>query len=219
MNIKYNKKKQESREDPVIDGIFKTKEFFEKNSRNLIVFIVLIIIVTGGISGFNYYKKSQQIKARESFGKAMVAYSTKNFDDAIDQFRLTSETFKGTITGTTSAYMLGSILFQQKQLDEAITWYESVINGHDAGFVTGQAFEGLASCYELKKDTASALKYFESALNDGRIDYRRNALRWKIALLSRKSDVTRAKKLCEEIIADTLAQDYRLNAEYLLATL
>ena len=136
-------------------------------------------------------------------------------NDAIDQFRLVAENFSGTVNGNISAYMLGGILCQQGRYDEAITWYESVDKGTKAGFVGAQAYEGLATCYELKKDTAKALSYLEKALKDERLTYRHGALRWKAALLYRATDTTKAIALCDAIISDTLASTQHQNAAYL----
>ena len=219
MNIKYSKQKKEIREDPVLDNLIKSKEFLQKHSNSVVGTIIAAIVIFGIITGFNYFKKSQQARAREDFGKAMIAYNEQKYVDAIDQFRMTAENYKGTVTGALSAYMLGSVLNQQGRYEEAITWYESALKNRAIGFIGAQAYEGLAASYEMLKDTATALENLEKALTDDRIEFRRNAIRWKIALLNRKIDVARTKKLCEEIIADTLAQDYKLNAEYLMATL
>jgi Tfp pilus assembly protein PilF len=132
---------------------------------------------------------------------------------------MVSENYKGSNTGTMSAYMLGSILCQQFRYNEAITWYETVTKSKNIGFMSAAAYEGLGVCYEALKDTGLALDNYEKALNDKRLGYRKNALRWKIALLTRNSDMTRSKAMCNEIIADTMAQDYRLNAEFLMAML
>lgn len=219
MNIKYNKQKQELRDDPVLDGLLNAKDFYSKNSNKIIGTVAAVVVAAGIVIGFNYYKNSRTKNAREEFGKAMVTYNEQKTVEAIDQFRMVAENFKGSVPGTMSACMLGGILLQQGRVDEAITWYESVGKGVKAGFVNGQALEGLASCYEAKGDTAAAVRNLENALTDERISFRRNAIRWKIALLSQSKDATRAQKLCEEIIADTLGQDYRQNAEYLKAAI
>ncbi|MBN1577822.1 MAG: tetratricopeptide repeat protein [Chitinispirillaceae bacterium] len=219
MNIKYNKQKQISREDPVLDGLLKTKDFVRKNSNRIVGSAAVIVLVAGIFLVFGYFQKSRTKNAREEFGKAMIAYSEDRSADAIDQFRSIAENYRRSVPGTMSAYMLGSILYQQGRYDEAITWYDAVNKGANIGFINAQAYEGLAACYELKEDTAAAIKNLEMVLADDRVAYRHNAARWKIALLTRTTDFMRAKKLCEEIIADTTAQEYRQNAEFLKATL
>lgn len=219
LNIKYNKQKQELRDDPVLDGLIKTKDLIQKHN-NAVIGTLSVIVVVGALAvGFNYFKNSRDKRAREDFGKAMVAYSDQKMTDAIDQFRTVAESYRGSVTGTMSAYMLGSILYQQGRYDEAITWYDAVNKGANIGFVNAQAYEGLAACYEVKKDTAAALKNIEKALADERISYRHGALRWKAALLSRANDTGRAIALCDAIISDTLATEQHQNAEFLKALL
>lgn len=219
MNIKYSKKKQEVREDPVIDGLLKSKDFLKKNSNAVIGTLVAVILVIGIVISMNYFRNARMRSARDEFGKAMIAYNEQNYVDAIDQFRLVAENYKGSVTGILSAYMLGSIHYQQGSYDEAITWYEPVQSSTKAHFISAQALEGIAACYDAKGDTASALQYLEKAAEDERIAFRRSAIKWKIALLTKETDVPRATSLCREIIADTLAQDYHMNAEFLMASL
>ncbi|MBN1307441.1 MAG: tetratricopeptide repeat protein [Chitinispirillaceae bacterium] len=219
MQIKYSKQKQELREDPVLDGLLKTKEFIRKNGNRIVGSLSVIVLAVAIIMVFNYFQKSRAKNAGESFGKAMVAYSEDRWDDAVDQFRIVTENYRRSVPATMSAYMLGSILYQQGRYDEAITWYEAVQKGASAGFINAQAYEGLAACYEIKADTVAAVKNLEMVLSDDRVRHRHNAARWKIALLTRTSDFMRAKKLCDEIIADSTAQEYRQNAEFLKATL
>ena len=219
MNIKYSKQKQELREDPVLDGLLSTKEFVQKNLNTLVGVVLALVLVSGIFLVFNYIQKSRIKSAREEFGKAMVFYSEQKLTEAVDQFRTVAENSRRSVAGTMSAYMLGSILYQQGRYDEAITWYEAVNKGANVGFINAQAYEGLAACYEVKADTTAAIKNLELALDDERASYRRNALRWKMALLSRSSDMVRAKKICEEIISDTTAQEYWHDAEFLKATL
>ena len=219
MNIKYNKQKQELRDDPVIDGLLKTKELIGKHNSAFIGTLVIILVIAALAIGYNYFKNSRIRKAREEFGKAMVTYGEQKFTDAIDQFRSVAENFRGSVTGTTSAYMLGSILFQQGRYDEAITWYEAVNKSGTAGFIGAQAYEGLAACYEVRKDTANAIKYLDKAIADDRIAHRHGALRFKKALLTRNSSPDQALVLCDAIISDTLANGQHQDAEFLKALL
>lgn len=219
LNIKYSKKKKELQEDPVMDGLLKTKEFVQKNYNSVIGVFVVVVLVTGISIGYNMYSTNKIKTAREDFGKAMVAYRNEMFTDAIDKFRLVAENYRGTVSSITSAYMLGGILYQQGKYDEAIQWYETAGKSSKGGFISSQASEGLALCYEMKGDVSKAVAILEKALNNEKLSYRKNALRWKLALLLRASDNNRAKVLCNEILADTLGQEYRANAEFLKTTL
>ena len=185
----------------------------------LIGVLVVVVLVVGISIGYNMYNTNKINSAREEFGKAMVAYNNEQFTEAIDKFRLVAENFSGTVSSVMSEYMLGSVLYQQGKYDEAIQWYESAGSTAKGAFISAQATEGLALCYEMKGDQVKAVSLLEKALKDEKLSYRKNALRWKLALLLKTSDNNKARILCDEIIADTLAQDYRANAEFLKATL
>lgn len=221
MNITTNKKKQEKKQelnnDPLVDGIVKTREYVAKNNKMIIgVSVVLLFAIVFSVV-FGNMRASSDHKSQEVFGNAMLAYTASEYDKAIEQFKIVTDNYGTTVQAVFSSYMLGNILFGQKRYDEAITWFENAISSKKAsGFVGAQAFEGLALCYEAKGDNAAAVKYLENALNDDRISFRHGAIRWKLALLS-KSDVPKVRKLCTEIINDTTATDLHQKAENLLA--
>lgn len=87
-------------------------------------------------------------------------------------------------------------------------------------FINGEALEGIAGCYEAKGDIPKAIGYCQQALDDSHYQYRRAAITWKLALLNQKmNNGERAKTLCQQIISDSTATDYRQRAENLLAAL
>lgn len=220
MNIKYNKKQQELRDDPVLDSLLKTKEFVNKNSNTVTGIVIAIVVILGIGLSIIHFKNVRGKNAREEFGKAMAAYSEQNMESAVNQFKMVAENFRGSVSGTMGAYMLASILYSQGRFDEAITWYETVLKGANIGFMSAQVNEGLATCYEAKSDNATAIKYLEKALQDNGDSFRHNAIRWKLAILAKESDPAKSIKLCNDIIAaDTVAQNYRQEAKFLKAAL
>ncbi|MCX7727335.1 MAG: hypothetical protein N2053_10870, partial [Chitinispirillaceae bacterium] len=75
MNIKYNKEKSELKEDPVLEGFLKAKEYIQKNSKPISITLIILVIIVG-ILVFNYYYQKSRVKnAREEFGLGMVAYT------------------------------------------------------------------------------------------------------------------------------------------------
>jgi len=219
LNIKYNKKKQELHEDPVMDGLLKTKEFVSKNSNTVTGFIIALLVILGLGFGYNQFRLKKIENAREAFGKAMVAYSEKDLEGAVTQFTTVAQKYRGSVSGSMAAYMLANLLFEQQRYDSAIESYKTVISGPNVGFVSAQANEGIAACFEAKGETDAAITHLQKAIGDERSAHRYSALRWKLALLTKSSDTTKAIELCNEIIADTLAQEYGQEARYLKAML
>lgn len=219
MNIKQNKHKQELREDPVMDWILSTKDSVQKNSSKFIGAAIVIVLLFGAGITMKQLNESKQKKVLNIFGNAMIAYQDKNYDKAIEMFSETVSKYGATPQAIYGSYMIGTIFYEQKKYQEAIDWFKKAVTRKNSSqFVSGQALEGLSSCYEILGQNDQAVKYLEDALKDERIKYRHNAIKWKIALLCSTKDVNRAKTLCNEIIADTSAVDYRQKAENLLVT-
>ena len=221
MNIKFSQKKQEMREDPVLDFFLQAKQYATKHANILIGAAAAVVVVVGFFFIYMQMKNTGYEKAEAGFGRAMIEFNNRNMEKAIEEFRSVADNNGSTPSGAESALMLGSIFFNIGKYDEAIQWFEKAESrNNDPGFICGEAREGLAGCYETKGDIPKALEYLEKALRDDQVKYRHAAIRWKMALLNQKTkDAARAKALCREILSDTTATDYRQRAENLLAVL
>lgn len=220
MNIKYSQKKQEMREDPVLDFFISAKQYVTKNANILIGTALALIVVVGFLFIYLQMKTAGYDKAESGFGRAMIAFNNRDMEKAIEEFRSVADNNGNTPSGAESALMLGSLFSNMGKYDEAIQWFEKAeARNCGLGFI-GEAREGLACCYEIKGNIPKALEYLEKAVRDDQIKYRHAAIRWKMALLNQKTnDAARAKALCREILSDTTAADYRQRAENLLAAL
>jgi hypothetical protein len=221
LNIKFSQKKQEMREDPVLEFLIKAKQYAIKNANTLIGVVVVAIFVCVGVLVYSQIRRSSIDKAEEAFGNAMIQYNNQAVENAIEGFRIVVDNHRNTSQGAMSALMLGSIFFNMGRYDEAIQWYGAAGTKKSAvGFIGAEAQEGLAGCHEAKGDIPKALECLGKALGDDGNRYRHPAIRWKMALLNQKiNDVARAKNFCREILSDTTATDYRKPAENLLAVL
>jgi len=220
LNIHQNKEVKSLKEDPLVTWLIKAKLYCKKNTNLLIGVLIAVIIVVGGSIVLKQVKGAAEVKAGEAFGKAMIAYNGQDFEKAIDLFRNVADNYRSTPQGVQSSYMLGAILYGQGKYDEAITWYTIASQGGDkADFLAGQSLESIALCYEAKGDITKAISFLESALKDNSAKFRHNAIKWKLALLTRDSDVSRAKLLCKELVSDTLANEFHQKAENLMAAI
>ena len=203
--------------DPLVDGVVRFRAFISKNGGAVAAVIVAVVVVAVGVLVYNALRESQIRKAQELFGVGILDYNADRFDAALESFVQAAGKYKGTPQGAMSAFMAGSIYFQQNNVDQAVTWFETAAGGAESGFVKGQALEGLAAAYEEKGDNAAAIRSLEKALRDKSAAHRRSAIRWKLALLN-KDNAAAASRYCKELIADTLAAQYRQKAENLLAS-
>ena len=216
MDIKQKKSSGPYGSDPLIDGIIGGREYFRKNGSTIVACVAAAVIIGGGVLFYNNMKETNIRKAQEYFGIAIMDYNAGEIDQALKSFTTVANDHRSTPLGAMSAFMMGSIYLQQKDPDQAITWFEAAVSGGEAGFVRGQALEGLATAYEEKGDVSNAIRHLERALRDRSAAHRRNEVRWKLALLN-KDNASVAGNYCRELIADTLATAYHNKAENLLA--
>lgn len=218
MNIEYNKKKQEMRDDPLIDMLADAKEFTQKHTTALMAVAAALVFVFGVYVVYNMIRQGSLDRAQEAFGKAMVVYTGPDQNAAIPQLSSVSDNHRNTPYAVYSAYLLGGIYLSNEKYDEAIQWFTAALSRNkENGFVGAEAAEALAAAYEGKGDLQSALKYLDQAAADSRLEYRHPALLWKIALLTRDlKQVDRAQKCLQEILSDTTAVDFKQKAENLL---
>jgi len=230
VEIKYSKKKEELRKDPVMDFIIRAKEFLEGQGSLAMGVAVAAVLVLGGFMIYNSVKKSGEQKAQEAFGKALIAYEAASsngpgggaasLDKAVEAFKTVVDNNKSAPSAVYSAYMLGHIFLRQQRYDEAITWFNAALSKNaQTGFVGASALEGLAACYEAKGNLQESLNYLKKAVTDDRLKYRGPELCWKAALLSKDlHGFGDAKDFCRKIIADTVsaAAAYKQKAENLL---
>jgi hypothetical protein len=220
LNIHQNKEEKSLKEDPLVTWLIQAKEYSIKNSNLLIGILIAVVLIVVGTTVFRQIKNSSAAKAGDAFGSAMIAYTGHDYEKAIELFRNVADNYRSTNQGIQSSYMLGAILYEQGKYDEAITWYSVASkSGVKADFIAGQAMEAIALCYEAKGDVKSAISYLETALKDNSVKFRHNAIKWKLVLLTKGSDVNRAKLLCNELVSDTLAKDYHQKAENLIAAI
>lgn len=219
MNIKYSKKKEELRKDPVLESIVKSKDFITENSNTLVTGFVVLVLIFGGFKIFSYVQKTNLLKAQNDFGKAMLLYTGQEYTKAMDAFKQVVEDHQNTSQATYSAFMAGHIYFAEGKYDEAIQYFEEAsANKKNIGFICGESLEALGNSYESKGELEKSLEYFEKALNDKTIGYRIPAIRWKMALINKKlGNNDKTELFCKELVSDTLALEYRKKAENLLA--
>ncbi|MFH1126936.1 MAG: tetratricopeptide repeat protein [archaeon] len=221
MNIKYNKKKEELRRDPVMEFLEKTKEFIIAYSNTILTILVVGALVFAGFQVFSYLKRNTLAKSQNDFGRAMIAYSENNTQEAMQAFEQVIENHKNTVHAAYSAFMLAQIYRVAEKYTDAIAMFnKAYANNKNSGFVKGESLEGLALCYEATGETEKALEYFEKALHDKSISYRYPAIRWKMALINKQlGNMEKATTFCNAIVSDTLAAEYKKKAENLLAAL
>lgn len=220
MNIKYSKKKEELRKDPVMDSIEKARVFMVNHGNKLIIGLIVVVLALAGLQIFSYLQKKKMIEVQEDFGRGMLLFSKQDEANAIEAFNGVVEEHGNTAHAAYSAYMIGHMHLFKENYQEATEYFNKALqNKQNKSFVKGEALVGLATCAEAKGELQESLDFFEKALSEKTIEYRYPAIHWKMALLYKKlGNKEKVEYYCNELISDTLALDYRKKAEGLLAT-
>lgn len=221
MEIKYSKKKEELRRDPVKEWLIATRDFIKTKSRIFLGVAIVALFVAAFVLIFLQIRASSLSHANNAFGKAMIAYRANDLAGAIEGFKIVSDNYARSPQAIYSVYLLGQIYYQQGRYDEALAWFkEAQTTEASVDFVGGQALEMLGLCYEAKNDLAQAQIWYVKALADNRMSWRAPALRFKLALIARAlKNAPDVLKYCNAITADTLAREYMQNAENLIVEL
>ena len=220
MEIRHNPKKEELRHDPVLDAIASTRAYLNKNRTIALGAVAAILAVVVVVQVVVFVNKQTQAKAAELFGKAVLTYAQDPKGARTAEALTEVETrYRGTVHGVYSAFLLGNIAFEKGNYEEASARFSVASHGNsNAGFVKGEAVEGLGKCAEASGDFEKAASYYEKVLADKQMTYRRPALMWRLALINTKlTRKDKALELCNTIIGDTLAFEYRRKAQNLSA--
>ncbi len=206
------------REDPVISGFAKARKFITENTTIVVAALVVVVVAAAGFSAYNSMKRKAVAKAQESFGNAMVAYTGGNKQKAVEALSQVSENYGNTPHGAYAAYLLGTILVEEKRHDEAQRWFEMASSrARDGNVVKGLALEELGTVFERAGNLEKATESLRKALELEVVEYRWPAIRWKLALINQKQgNEKEAQEICQALVNDTLAVAYKDKAENLL---
>jgi hypothetical protein len=217
LEIKYSKKKEDLRKDPVMDGLMAGRKYLSENANTLLSVGIAVLLVFGGFAAYTRVKQSGQRKAQDALGKAMIMYEERKEAEAVEAFSLLADEHRRTPQAAYAAFMLGHLYLGRGNIDEAVSWFEVAASHKHAGFVSGEALEGIADCYDAKDDLDKSLDYLKKALKNKNYTYRYPALRWKTALLcQRTGKYDDARQYCKDLLADTTATEFRQRARNLL---
>ena len=221
MDIRHDKKHDDLKHDPILDVIESARSYVEKNRNRVLTALSCVVFVAVAVQGFFVYRAHEEQKAMNAFGKATVAYAQNPMSQsALDALADVEARYGSTTQGIYSAYLEGTIYYDRGSLDESLAKFVRAASGSPrAGFVRGEAVEGIGKCYEAKGDYTKALASYEKVLADKDISFRYAAIMYRMALINQKlKNFDKVKELCAKVEADTLASAYRQKALNLAAT-
>lgn len=191
-------------------------------NRNIVIGIIAVIaVIVATISGIKY-KQDQTLNAAKTQYGSVFIQQQKTGSLSEDALKDVYETSTESSFAAYAAFQLGSISLEKGEYDAAVEWFESALaKNPSSDLIVSAIYEGKGVALEASDKADEALAAYKKAISTKKNSYRKNDIRYKIALLSVKnSKSAEAKAECEAIVNDTTATpEVKQNATNLLLSL
>ncbi len=159
-----------------IQGAYaKADNFLNNNRKGLYGVVGGLVLVVGGLLGYNYYTDSQNDEAAELIWKAEYYFEADSLDKAINGdgnflgFKYIADNYGATKTGHLAEYYLGICYFQKGEYQAAIEHLENC-NLEDE--VVGAIAKGsIGDAYVELGKTQEGIEYFEKAVKHSKNNF------------------------------------------------
>ncbi len=125
--------KEELESDPLIENYNRAANFYAENRITVLSTIIGLVVLIGGIIGYNYYSEAQESKAQELLAIAEGYYSQGDYENALygNEFELTygfdqiADEFPRTNAGNIAIYYAAVSSFELGDIENALNYMES----------------------------------------------------------------------------------------------
>lgn len=218
--LKFSKK-HKIKEDHFIERVFEVGQIAKQHSRQLSTVGIGILVVL--LIAFLAYKSGQSrtLRAQESFGAAMIAYEKGDVAQASTNFTSTLTRYKKTPQAAMSAFMLGSIYYNQKDYGQAQTYFNRTVKDYSQyELLKGAGLRGLVNCAVQSKNYSEAAKLADRFLKECSGHYLAPEVLLTLGDCQQKlGNAQKAKDAYERIVREYPQSMQNATARNLLATL
>jgi len=148
--------------DAFVETTAKGTKFIEEHLSKLLIGAAAVLVAVVVVF---FVVRGQKAANREAQGLLAVATESLNqglMAQASDQYRGVIEAYPGTRSAGAATCYLGSILFHQKQYDEALAQFDAYLNDYGSpGNLRVIALEGKAAVFEQRRDFQAASTLYE----------------------------------------------------------
>lgn len=152
-----------------IQGAYSKADDFLKNNRNgLYAVLGGLVLLIGGLIGYNYYTSTQNDEAAQLIWKAEYYFEVDSLDKAINGdgaylgFKYIADNYGSTKTGRLAEYYLGICYYQKGDYQAAIDHLENCQLDDE---VVGAIAKGaIGDAYVELGKTQEGIEYFEKAV-------------------------------------------------------
>jgi len=125
--------KEELESDPLIENYNRAANFYFENRVTVLSSAIALIVLIGGIVGYNYYSASQESQAQELLAIAEDYYMQGDYENALygNEFELTygfdqiADEFPRTNAGNIAVYYAAVSSFELGDVENALNYMES----------------------------------------------------------------------------------------------
>jgi predicted negative regulator of RcsB-dependent stress response len=125
--------KEELESDPLIENYNRAANFYVENRVKVLSTIIGLVVLIGGIVGYNYYSGAQESQAQELLAIAEGYYSQGDYENALygNEFELTygfdqiADEFPRTNAGNIAIYYAAVSSFELGDVENALNYMES----------------------------------------------------------------------------------------------
>ncbi len=205
---RVTRKKLLKEPDEFITFSSKLFRFISENRKSLQWGGIICVLIILSISLYNYISIQKEKNALQMLGSAMAigtvsgdspksdSMTKQQFENLIDQFPRTD-------AGKIGKLLYANICFKEGDYDRALIFYQQALIDFDPEpSFKNIILSGLGHSYREKKDTASAIKYFE-AIASGSDDLLKDEALFQLGhLYENDGDSTKSMEAFKKIVSD-----------------
>lgn len=160
-------KRKEIKEDKFVTFVAKVSDFFNDNSRNLILGVGAVVVIV--VVSFFMVKSKQEANLFISAKllRAQDFYHQNQYDLAIPELQQIVDEYSGTKNAGLATYYLAKANYAKENYSEAKRYFEMYIDdyGDLNSFVSG-SHAGLAACYAIEGDKEKSAQSYQNAVDE-----------------------------------------------------
>lgn len=221
--LKARKKvtRKQIKEDKLVTTYFKAVDFFNQNSKNIMIGATVILAIILIVFLMARSKRMAEMDASGELAKATAEMGAGNSLQAKDILLNLIDSYSGTKSAARGVYMLGQFHYQNQEYNQAIEFFDKYIDKHgNDPVLTPASFAGKAACLEQLGKMLEAGQVYEKAAKKFKDNFLAPQLLMEAGRCYTTTKNYANAKSCYETVVDKYADSgFKSDAELYLAKL
>ncbi|NIR47550.1 tetratricopeptide repeat protein [candidate division KSB1 bacterium] len=155
--------KRQMKQDKLVTYYFKTVDYLQNQSRNLIWTLGAILIVILAIFIFSRKQAEKEQKAITALTEARAEYAGNNFEAAEGKLQNLINSYGGTKSGQIATFYLANSKFHLQKYEAAEKLFRKYIDEGEDEILRASAYSGVAACLEEQGKFHEAAEMYQTA--------------------------------------------------------